>query len=157
MQIGAKQATINVTPLIDVLLVLIIIFMVIVPAHSVGLPVRAPQEERTEPPTPSDNRALVITVLGDGGAMVNRDRLTAEEWPAKLKWVLASRADRTVFFTAAPDLEFRLVGTAIDHARHAGATRLPTASRELSGPCRRTCSKDTGSIRTRGRPSTWRP
>ena len=126
MQLGGKRATaaINVTPLIDVLLVLIIIFMVILPAHSVGLPVRAPQEDRTEAPTPSDNRALVITVLADGGAIVNRDRLTAEEWPAKLKWVLASRADRTVFFTAAPDLEFRLVGTAIDHARHAGATQV---------------------------------
>ena len=126
MQLGGKQATaaINVTPLIDVLLVLIIIFMVILPAHSVELPVRAPQEDRTEAPTPSHNRALVIRILADGGAIVNRDRLTAEEWPAKLKWVLASRADRAVFFTAAPDLEFRLVGTAIDHARNAGATQV---------------------------------
>ncbi len=124
IQLSGKQATINVTPLIDVLLVLLIIFMIIQPESSVGLPVRSPQDDRTAPPTPSDNRALVITVLGDGGAMVNRDKLTAEEWPAKLKWVLASRADRTVFFTAAPDLEFRLVGTAIDHARHAGATQV---------------------------------
>jgi len=124
MQIGGNHATINVTPLIDVLLVLLIIFMVIVPTKSVGLQVRAPQDDRTAPPSPSDNRALVITVLGDGGAMVNRDRLSAEEWPAKLKWVLASRADRTVFFTAEPDLEFRLVGTAIDNARQAGATQV---------------------------------
>ena len=124
MQLGGNQATINVTPLIDVLLVLLIIFMVILPTKSVGLPVRVPREDRTAAPTPSDNRALVITVLGDGGAMVNRDRLTAAEWPTKLRWVLASRADRTVFFTAEPDLEFRLVGTAIDNAREAGATQV---------------------------------
>lgn len=124
MQMGGNQATINVTPLIDVLLVLLIIFMVIVPTKSVGLPVRAPQDDRTAPPTPSDNLALVITVLGDGGAILNRDRLNQADWPAKLKWVLASRADRTVFFTAEPDLEFRLVGTAIDHAREAGATQV---------------------------------
>jgi biopolymer transport protein TolR len=131
MQLGSNQATINVTPLIDVLLVLLIIFMVIVPTHSVGLPVRAPQDDRTEPRSPSDNLALVITVLKDGGAILNRDRLSEADWPAKLKWVLASRADRTVFFTAEPDLEFRLVGMAIDHARHAGATQVGLLAKPL--------------------------
>jgi len=124
MQIGGNHATINVTPLIDVLLVLLIIFMVIVPTHSVGLPVQAPQEDRNTVPTPADKLALVITVLNDGGAILNRDKLSESEWPSKLRWVLASRADRTVFFTAEPDLEFRLVGTAIDHARLAGATQV---------------------------------
>ncbi|MFN0102260.1 MAG: ExbD/TolR family protein [Bryobacteraceae bacterium] len=126
MHRGGNQpaATINVTPLIDVLLVLLIIFMVIVPAHSVGLPVRAPQVEGNASPTPADRRALVITVLGDGGAVLNRERMAAADWPERLRWILARRADKTVFFTTESDMEFRVVGRAIDQARGAGASQV---------------------------------
>lgn len=113
---------INVTPLIDVLLVLLIIFMVIVPAHSVGLPVRAPMEDKLA--APATARTLVITVLNDGGVVMNRNRMAAGEWPDALRRIMAMRADKTVFFTAAPDMEFRLVGVAIDQARAAGAGQV---------------------------------
>ena len=131
MQLGGNgtTATINVTPLIDVLLVLIIIFMVILPTKSVGLPVRAPQEDSSAVPSRAAELALVITVLDDGGAMLNRERLGADAWPDRLKWVLAGRADRTVFFTAAPEMEFRLVGVAIDAARRAGASQVGLLAR----------------------------
>lgn len=119
MQTGAS---INVTPLIDVLLVLLIIFMVIVPAHSVGLDVRAPQSGLADPAVTVP--ALVITVLEDGGALLNREKLPVAEWPARLQTVLTARADRTVFFTAAPDMEFRVVARAIDLARGAGAGQV---------------------------------
>jgi len=116
------QASINVTPLIDVLLVLLIVFMVIVPTRSVGLAVRAPQQQ--DQPAAVAERALVITVFDDGGAMLNRERLASPEWPQRLRTVLASRADRTVFFTASADTEFRHVGQAIDAARASGASQV---------------------------------
>ncbi len=115
-------ATINVTPLIDVLLVLLIIFMVIVPAHSVGLDVRAPSEGMVV--TTVSEAALVVTVLEDGGALLNREKLGAGEWVERLRTVLGGRADRTVFFAAGPDMEFRVVARAIDQARGEGAGQV---------------------------------
>ena len=115
-------ATINVTPLIDVLLVLLIIFMVIVPAHSVGLAVRAPETGLAAPMV--TEASLVVTVLEDGGALLNREKLGAGEWVGRLRTVLAGRADRTVFFAAAPDMEFRVVARAIDQARGVGAGQV---------------------------------
>lgn len=126
MQLGSNQpsATINVTPLIDVLLVLLIIFMVVLPTRSVGLEVQVPQQDSNATPSRAQELALVITVRDDGGADLNREHWKAGEWHARLRTLLASRADRTVFFTAEPDLEFRLLGEAIDAARAAGAKQV---------------------------------
>lgn len=126
MHLGGNQpaATINVTPLIDVLLVLLIIFLVIQPPHSMGLEARAPLEDKNAAPSLADRLPLVITVLGGGEAMLNRERVGAAEFAGRLRQVLALRAEKTVFFTAAPDLEFRAVGEAIDVARGAGAAQV---------------------------------
>lgn len=124
MDNSGPAAVINVTPLIDVLLVLLIIFLVILPTYSVGLPVRAPQESAEGAPLVEERRTLVVTVMADGGVRINQQAFGAGEWADKLERVLAGRADRTVFFTAAPDMEFRLVGQAIDVARRVGATQV---------------------------------
>jgi biopolymer transport protein ExbD len=122
MHIPSKgpSAQINMTPLIDVLLVLLIIFMVITPLKPVGLEARVLQDSK-EPASPADQRALVVTVRDDGGVAINSENFGAGEWPERLRAALARRADRTVFFTASGGMEFQWVARAIDEARTAGA------------------------------------
>ncbi len=113
------MAKINVTPLIDVLLVLLVTFMVILPGHSVGLETYVPG-----PPPVCDTRqtgGIVVRVAEDGSVVLNGERLRAGEWTQRLRAVLAPRRDKTVFFAADPELEYGVVGRAIDAAVGVGA------------------------------------
>jgi len=115
------------TPLIDVLLVLLIIFMVIVPLKPVGLAARVPQDAKEQ--TLAAERTLVITVQAGGAIRLNQESLPADGWPGRLRQALSLRADKTVYFRAEPDLEFRHVAYAIDEARGAGAGAIGLLSR----------------------------
>lgn len=113
------MAKINVTPLIDVLLVLLVTFMVIVPGHSVGIEAHVP----ALPPV-CDMRVaggLVVRVAADGSAVVEGERLGAREWPRRLRALLAPRRDKTVHFAADGDVEYGVVGRAVDAAVGEGA------------------------------------
>jgi len=115
------RAEINVTPMIDVLLVLLIIFMVIAP-HSIGLRARAPQ------PAP-DNAApdpgvVVITVNGGGAIHVNEEAVAAGDVTARLTDLVRTRGNVTLFVRADRDITFEPVARLIDVARGVGLDRV---------------------------------
>ena len=119
------SSEINVTPMIDVLLVLLIIFMLIVPITSVG--------ERALAPKPAQNDrdssgAVVLEVLsgtgGEASFRVNRQNVSREELPARLEAIYANRAERVLFVKADDKLAFSQVATAIDVAHAAGVDRV---------------------------------
>lgn len=113
----------NVTPMIDVLLVLIIIFMVIAPIKPVGfdstVPQPSPQEAAPAPPS-----TVVIYVKAGGQVEVNRQPVVLGELATKLLSVFHGRPDATVFVGGDPDLEFGAIAAAIDQARGAGIRRV---------------------------------
>lgn len=114
------QADINVTPMIDVLLVLIIIFMVILPHNSVGLPTEVPQppdESAAAQPNPRD---VVIRVGEDRAIRINSEDVTAERLPDRLREIFAQRALKVAFVSGRRSLEFQDVARIIDLARSAG-------------------------------------
>ncbi len=122
---GGVQANINMTPMIDVLLVLIIIFMVITPLTPKGLEALVPQPA---PPnvkqTAADTRTVVIVINKDKSMMINTEPTDVNRLGGRLEEIFKTRAERVVFVKGDPDLEFREVAAAIDIAHGAGIDKV---------------------------------
>ncbi len=119
------KADINMTPMIDVLLVLIIIFMVITPLTPKGLEALIPQ-----PPPPgqqanaSDVRTVVIEVDKNHQYSINSEPTTEQAMGGRLEDIFKTRAERVVFIKGDPDLDFLWVAKAIDVAHGAGIDKV---------------------------------
>jgi biopolymer transport protein ExbD len=122
---GGPKADINMTPMIDVLLVLIIIFMVITPLTPKGLETLVPQ-----PPPPGaqanlqDQRTVVIVINKDKSLLINTEPTEESKLGPRLEEIFKTRAERVVFVKADPDLEFQYVARAIDAAKGAGIDKV---------------------------------
>jgi biopolymer transport protein ExbD len=119
MNTGGK-AQINVTPLIDVLLVLIIIFMVITPIAPRGLQTVVPPQSETAPPPDVVSREIVITVAKDGTLEINRQPVTLANLGEQLTSLYRRHINDHVFVRGDRQLEYQAVAQVIDIARGAG-------------------------------------
>ncbi len=119
------RADINVTPMIDVLLVLIIIFMVITPLVPKGLETLVPQPAPpNQQPTAADTRTVVIQINKDKTILINTEPTDENRLGARLEEIFKTRAERVVFVKGDPDLEFQVVARAIDIAKGAGIDKV---------------------------------
>lgn len=117
-----EVAVINVAPMIDVLLVLLIVFMAIAPQRSVGLDALVPGLPQDSALAPED--PVVLEIAANGDYRLNSDDVGHAGLVDRLRDIFARRAHRLLFVKADEQLEFRTVAEAIDNARRAAVDRV---------------------------------
>jgi biopolymer transport protein ExbD len=119
------KADINMTPMIDILLVLIIIFMVITPLTPKGLEALVPQPAPpNQQQSEADQRTVVIIINKDKSMMINTEPTGMETMGKRLEEIFKTRAERVVFVKGDPDLEFETVAKVIDVAKGVGIDKV---------------------------------
>ena len=123
---GAKvNSDINVTPLVDVMLVLLIIFMVVTPMLQHGVTVNMAQVNNPEQMPDADKEdALLVAVMRDGKVFFGTDPIAVADLTQKIKDRLANRTDKRVFIKADARAKFGSVVEVVDNVRAAGVDQL---------------------------------
>jgi biopolymer transport protein TolR len=123
-------AQINVTPLVDVMLVLLVIFMVTAPIIQQGVQVNLPQAKAGA--IPGTEELLVVTISKNGKIYLNDNPLTLSELGEKLRAIRKLQADKQVYLRADQDVRYGLVMKAVAEIKQAGIERLGMVTRPSS-------------------------
>jgi biopolymer transport protein TolR len=126
---GGTLADVNVVPLIDILLVLLVIFMII-PHRQLGLQASLPQQASETVPI-EHPETIVVQVAGDGSIRLNGAVVGREELKSRLEQVFALRDQRVAFFQGDRSLEFQVVAEVLNVMHVAGASPVGLVTSEL--------------------------
>jgi biopolymer transport protein TolR len=133
MNVGGKKgamADINITPYIDILLVLLIIFMVITPIRQMDLDVKVPQTS-DEPNAEPDPSVIVVTVSDSAQIAINNEATNISALGTKLQEIYSKRANKNMFISASGKLPYGDVVKVIDIAKGAGVGDIGLLTEEI--------------------------
>jgi len=135
---GEVTSDINVTPMADVMLVLLIIFMVVTPMLQKGAPVEmAKTRNPVDMPDADHDDAVQVAVTRDGKFWLNQDRVNIDDLAAKVNDLLATRLEKTVFVKADFRAKYGDVVQVVDGIRNAGVDRVGLLTERLDDQVRR--------------------
>jgi biopolymer transport protein ExbD/biopolymer transport protein TolR len=124
----------NVTPLVDVVLVLLIIFMVLAPVMTEAFYARVPPKDDTDKQLDDandPNKPLVLSVAEDGSIDVNSVKIDRSELPVRLHRMFNTRIDNVLYVDGADEVPYGLVLTAVDLSREGGAGPVVIVTKKL--------------------------
>jgi len=133
MSVGGKRGIVsemNVVPLIDILLVLLVIFMII-PTYSKGEEALIPQASRETGPTPPIDEVVVIQVLADGTLKINQEPVAFEKLGPRIEELFKQRASRIAFIRGDRPVEFGVVANVIDVMHTSGISSVGLLTPDL--------------------------
>jgi biopolymer transport protein ExbD len=129
------KADINITPLIDILLVLLVIFMTITPqtpkALNAAIPQPPPPDSQPQPPK---DDLIIVSVDKDGTLTINSQSVEKDALGGRLKEIFSTRVDKTMFVNADPTLDFQEVATIIDIAKGNLVDKVGLMTERLMAP-----------------------
>jgi biopolymer transport protein TolR len=133
---GGPRSEINVTPLVDVVLVLLIIFMVVQPMLQMGYDVQVPPNQQANTPPPPPGELIVVSVTAAKDIYLNKEKVEASNLPIRLQELLRNRGSKVVFFSVEDSVNYGDAVKVMDVVRNNGAKNIgivmdfvnPTAS-----------------------------
>ena len=131
---GGLKSDINITPLVDVVLVLLIIFMVLTPLLQLGYDVNVPPKATVEASVVANKAQLIVTQVEEKKVFLNKEQINIDQLSLKLTDILKHQSDKTVFFSAADELNYGEVMKTMDVIRNAGAERIGIITEKVNVP-----------------------
>ena len=121
---GSLRSDINVTPLVDVVLVLLIIFMVITPVVQMGYLVRVPPKAPANLPPSAVNDQIILRLLPENRMFINKDEIPPDQFATRIHDVMHGNTSKMVFFQGSPEVDYDSTIKFLDLARNSGAKNI---------------------------------
>jgi biopolymer transport protein ExbD len=121
---GSIKSDINVTPLVDVVLVLLIIFMVITPVVQMGYLVRVPPKAPANLPPSAVQDQIILRLMPEARIFINKDEVPPEQFAQKLREIIHGNQSKMVFFQGSPENDYETTMKFLDSARASGAKNI---------------------------------
>jgi biopolymer transport protein TolR len=121
---GSVRSEINVTPLVDVVLVLLIIFMVATPVVQMGYLVKVPPKAPANLPPSAVQDQIVLRLVAGPRVLINKEEMSMEQFPNRVRDILRGNTSKMVFFSGGREVDYETTIKFLDLARASGAKNI---------------------------------